>query len=95
LRDLSARGCNVTIRVPLIPGITDTEDNLDSMIAFLTSLDTITRISLLPYNRLTEDKHQRFGMTSRQGSLATQTDTELQRIMARFSLCGFEVSIGG
>jgi pyruvate formate lyase activating enzyme len=85
----------VTIRVPLIPGITDTEDNLDSMIEFLTSLDNVTRISLLPYNKLAEDKCRRFGMASRLGTLATQTDAELRRIEARFALCGYEVSIGG
>ncbi len=95
LLDLSENGHTVTIRVPLIPGITDTEDNLDSMIEFLTSLDNVTRIGLLPYNKLAEDKCRRFGITSRLGTLATQTDAELRRIKARFAVCGFEVRIGG
>ena len=92
---LSERGCRVTIRVPLIPGITDTEANLDSMIEFLVPLENITRISLLPYNKLAEDKCRRFGIACRQGVLATQTGEELRRIKARFAVCGYNVSIGG
>lgn len=95
LLGLSERGHPVTIRVPLIPGITDTDDNLDSMIEFLTSLDGIRRVSLLPYNRLADDKRERFGMSNRLGALRVQTDDEIRQIKARFGACGFDVSVGG
>jgi len=95
LLDLSERQRPVTVRVPLIPGITDTEDNLDSMIEFLTSLENVSRVSLLSYNKLAEDKRERFGMATRLGKLPVQTNAELRTIKARFAACGFDVSIGG
>lgn len=95
LLGLAQRKWSVTIRVPLIPDITDTDDNLDAMIEFLTSLDGIVQVSLLPYNRLAEDKRERFGMTSRLGRLRVQTDDEIRSVKARFGACGFDVSVGG
>ena len=92
---LSERGKTVVIRVPLVPGITDTEDNLDSMIEFLAPLERIRRVSLLPYNKLAEDKCRRFDIASKQGTLPTQTDAELRQIRVRFASCGYDVSIGG
>jgi pyruvate formate lyase activating enzyme len=40
---------NVQIRVPLIPGITDTDDNLGSTFSFMADAG-LTRVALLPYN---------------------------------------------
>jgi pyruvate formate lyase activating enzyme len=47
VRRLSAY--NVQIRVPLIPGITDTEENLAGIYAFMRQAG-LHRIALLPYN---------------------------------------------
>ncbi|MBN1583859.1 MAG: glycyl-radical enzyme activating protein [Anaerolineae bacterium] len=42
-------GHNVQIRVPLIPGVTDTEDNLGGIFAFMRGVG-LKRVALLPYN---------------------------------------------
>ncbi|MCP4655488.1 MAG: glycyl-radical enzyme activating protein [bacterium] len=48
-------------RIPLIPGITDTEENLSALARFLRR-HQVTACSLMPYNPLWQDKLERFGL---------------------------------
>ena len=43
-------------RIPLIPGVTDREENLTSISEFMKTL-SVDKVELLPYNRLTESKY--------------------------------------
>lgn len=92
---LSGAGAALLPRVPLIPGITDTDENLDAVIRFLSDLDGISGVSLLPYNKIAEDKFGRFGIASRLGELSMQTESELAAIGRRFEDSGYRVSFGG
>jgi pyruvate formate lyase activating enzyme len=85
----------VRARLPMIPGITDTEENIDSLISFLGRYDRLELISLLPYNRLGEDKFRRLGIEYSPGTLQTQTPDEMCRIAERFTDAGLDVRIGG
>ncbi|MEE9443988.1 MAG: glycyl-radical enzyme activating protein [candidate division Zixibacteria bacterium] len=85
----------VVPRIPLIPDITDTETNLQNTADFLAELKTIQNVSLLPYNKLAEDKRQKFSMEQRLGKLDSQTKEELNQIAGIFERRGFQVSIGG
>ena len=89
-----ARLCPIIIRLPLIPGITDTDDNLDAVADYLEPLQ-LRRISLLPYNKLGEDKRERYSMPGHRPSWTVQDEPTLQRKMTRLETRGFEVSIGG
>lgn len=53
-------GFDLLARVPLVPGITDTESNLKDIAAFLAGLGH-TRCALLPYNPLWGEKCARIG----------------------------------
>ena len=46
------------IRVPLVPGVTDTENNLSSIIKVIRGLPGLIRLDLLPYNRLAGAKYK-------------------------------------
>ena len=48
------------IRLPLIPGYNDDEDNIESTARFVRSLD-IRQIDLLPFNELAGKKHEMMG----------------------------------
>lgn len=50
------RGRNVQVRVPLIPGITDTEENIAGILTFMRTAD-LTSLALLPYNPSTSAKY--------------------------------------
>jgi pyruvate formate lyase activating enzyme len=51
------------VRVPLAPGVTDTEENLTAMAEFLRNRRNLQRIELLPYNRAAGGKYAPLGMT--------------------------------
>lgn len=53
-------GRNIVIRVPLIPGITDTEANLRGVFSFMNDAG-LSRVSLLPYNPSTGAKYEWVG----------------------------------
>lgn len=55
------------VRVPLVPGVTDTEANLAAMAKFLRNRPNLLRIELLPYNRAAGGKYRAAGMTFRPG----------------------------
>jgi pyruvate formate lyase activating enzyme len=95
LSRLSQRTAKIIVRVPLIPGITDTGANIGAIAGFLEPLQGVHELDLLPYNKLSEDKFRRFNITSKAGHLPCQTDTELNEKVKLFESCGYKVKIGG
>jgi pyruvate formate lyase activating enzyme len=49
------------IRVPLVPGVTDTEENLSGIAATVQGLAGLVRVDLLPYNRAAGGKYRALG----------------------------------
>jgi pyruvate formate lyase activating enzyme len=95
LTKLSEMGSKVLPRIALIPGITDTRENIDGIIRFLGHMKNIRKVSLLPYNKIGEDKYARLGIDSRLGNLSTQTDEEIHQVERRFASSGYDVDTGG
>jgi pyruvate formate lyase activating enzyme len=62
LHNLSDANVPFVIRVPLIPGVTDTDNNLASIIKTVQGLPGFIRLDLLPYNRLAGAKYKATGM---------------------------------
>ena len=55
-------GHNVQVRVPLIPGITDTEDNLRGIFDFMKGVG-LSSVALLPFNPSAAAKYEWLGLT--------------------------------
>lgn len=93
------RDCQVIVRVPLIPGYTDGEENLRASARFVASLSGSPPMNLLPYHSMGENKYAMLGEAytlSTQGILR-ESDPRMQRALA---LCRDEapncrISIGG
>ena len=85
-RWLLASHKGVTVRVPLIPEVTDTEENLDGIAAFLSSIETAGKaeLELLRYNPLAEAKYEALGKSHRLFGTA-HSDAELAAIAERLS----------
>ena len=95
LERLSREDVRINLRVPLVPGITDSNNNLDAIARFVSSLPGIKEVSFLPYNKLGEDKLRRFRRVNRLNSLRTMTDREVADKAERFTALGYAVKIGG
>ena len=83
LQLIQAATIPVIVRIPLIPGITDTDENLKGLARFLRE-HAIMSAELLPYNPLWQDKLSRFGLTAHYGRRAFMTSEELQSAIDRF-----------
>jgi pyruvate formate lyase activating enzyme len=59
---LDRNGANVVIRVPVIPGFNDTEDELREIFSFLKKNTSLQKVELLPFNRLGLAKYKGLGM---------------------------------
>ena len=55
-------GRNVQVRVPLIPGVTDTEENLSGIFNFVREVG-LRSVALLPYNASAGAKYEWLGLT--------------------------------
>jgi pyruvate formate lyase activating enzyme len=62
LHVLSDMGKPFVIRVPLVPGVTDTDQNLGDIVQTLRGLSGLLRVDLLPYNKAAGSKYQYAGM---------------------------------
>jgi len=63
LRLLTRIGTPFVVRVPLVPGVTDTDDNLAAIAETVTGLAGMIRVDLLPYNKAAGGKYAAAGMT--------------------------------
>ena len=62
LQLLSKSGKPFIIRVPLVPGVTDTDENLAGIAKTIEKLPGLVEVNLLPYNRAAGSKYQYAGM---------------------------------
>lgn len=95
LEMLTSLGEKLILRIPLIPDITDTEENLSAISAIASTLKNIKRIDLLPYNEIASSKYRRFNRKLLIDNSKTQTETELEKIKSKFTGTGIEILIRG
>ncbi|MBU1101205.1 MAG: glycyl-radical enzyme activating protein [Bacteroidetes bacterium] len=95
LQSLAAITSKFRIRIPLIPGVTDTRKNLERISKFLSELKNIPRIDVLPYNEICEGKYERFQQKYELGKLEVQSDAKLDDISRYLIDEGFKVKLRG
>jgi pyruvate formate lyase activating enzyme len=61
LRLLSASGVPFVVRVPLVPGVTDSDENLRAIASTVCGLPGLIGVDLLPYNRAAGAKYAAAG----------------------------------
>jgi pyruvate formate lyase activating enzyme len=85
-------GREVEVRVPLIPGVTDTDENLSEIFNFMREAG-LPRVSLLPFNPSATAKYEWLGMTAEVSGEA-QSQEELDGLIAKAVGSGVEARIG-
>jgi len=93
LKKLSAMHDNIIPRIPLIPQITDTSENLSAMAVFLKQLKNIKEINLLPYNIFGKSKYKKFNFDNKLTGLETQTEEQLRQMIKPFEGTGLKIRI--
>lgn len=65
LRRLHDEGAKMRLRVPLIPGCNDQQDNLEGIAALADQMKGIEGVEIMLYHKLGVSKHQRLGTENR------------------------------
>jgi len=93
LKMLAEGGNAIRVRVPVLPGFNDDDENLDAMSRFLSPFG-IRDIDLLPYHELGNDKYRRMNLSSDMEGVTPPTTAKMESIAARLRRDGFHVRIG-
>lgn len=92
---ISEYGGKIVLRIPLIPGVNDSENNLRKTAAFAKELGTVEEIDLLPYHRLGAGKYAQLGLEYSLAALRQPSPESLKGAEKILSGYGFHVKIGG
>lgn len=95
LRKLAENGNNIVIRMPVLKGLNDDSENIQSMVDFLLPLNKSWQINLLPFHRGGEGKLKRLNKKSPLVDFKTPSEKKLGEIKDILSSHGFHVKIGG
>jgi len=94
LKKLSESGSKIVVRIPIIQGVNDSEDNITKTADFLTSLPGIKDISLLPYHKGGRQKYERLSKASWMDKTPTPSREKIIGIKKKLECFGFMVKIG-
>ena len=91
-RRISQSGKPMVIRIPLIPGCNDSEENIKAMAEFVTGMKVV-RVDIVPFHQLGSKKYERLGMTYRLGGAKPYQEDEIQAFKDTLQSYGLEVEI--
>jgi len=95
LNKLARTGSKVQIRIPLIPEINTTREEIAAMADFISSLPGIEEISLLPYHKMGVQKYINLNRPQFNPEAPAPSEETLRDIQTHFEQHGFSVQIGG
>ncbi len=96
LRILAENGANINVRIPLVGGVNDDEENILQTARFLSVLPgEKIRVNLLPYHKIAQTKYAKLGRGEEFRLLDEPTTERLQEAQEIFRIHGIEVVIGG
>lgn len=84
---------NVWLRIPLIPGFNDSEENLAKLSRLGREIGA-EKVSILPYHKLAEEKYKQMGQQYTMASLEPPSQEHLQQIQKFIESFGLQVTIG-
>ena len=90
IRKLSNRGKQIILRIPVIPGVNDSEEDLAGFGEIIRSFGSgVKEVELLKYNHLAESKFRFVGDEYHAFAEESQKDSQMQKFCDRLAeLCG-------
>lgn len=86
----------LSIRVPVIPGFNDTEEEIHQIAAYTATLPNVKRMHLLPYHRLGQDKYTGLNREYLMGDVKPPTNEHMEKLLKVAEMTsGIECQIGG
>jgi len=95
LRRLAETQEQTIIRMPIIPGFNDEEENIRATGEFVRSLDGVRQVDVLPYNKAVQGKRSRLAGEYDLLEVEPPSDEQISSIVAELRSFGLTVKIGG
>lgn len=95
LKLLSTRGANTIVRMPVVPGINDDEQNIWKLTQFLMEETTVKEVHFLPFHRIGQDKYQRLRKASRFADSLPSPQMRVESLAGILESAGIRTVIGG
>jgi len=86
----------IIIRIPLIPGYNDSEENLLNTARFAAELgENLLRVELLPYHKFGTGNYEQLGREYELKDLEPPSEEYMKKLKKLVEICGVKVQIGG
>ncbi|HSW54580.1 MAG TPA: glycyl-radical enzyme activating protein [Ignavibacteriaceae bacterium] len=95
LIEVDKLGKKIIIRVPIVPELNDTNENLFAIRGFISYLNNVVEVNLLPYHRAGEGKYTKYGRENKMGDTVSPERKNLENIREFFIESKQKVKIGG
>ena len=95
LRLLAEAGARVQLRLPLIPGFNDGDENIRQTGLLAASLPGVHGIDVLPYHATAKGKYAKLGLPDPGADIPAADPQQTERAAEILHSCGLTVRIGG
>ena len=95
LRWLAEHQAKVIVRLAIIPGINDDEENIRLTGELVESLKQVNEIHCLPYHKAGVDKYERLGLMYLLPDLQSPDNKSMGEIASKLERFGLKVKVGG
>lgn len=91
LKALAATGIPVIARIPVIPGMNDTEENIRATAAFVRGVPNVRGLELVPYHRLGQYKYELLGGSYTLNEVVSPPDARMAELKTLVRAAGVNV----
>ena len=95
LRELGRVHDNIWVRVPVVPGLNDTVQEVREIAQFVASLGAVRQVNLLPHHEMGSGKTQRLGSLRSAVSVPAPSGELMETLAAAVREVGVNARIGG
>jgi len=92
---LAAAGVDMVVRLPLMPGINDTDANLQATGAFVAGLAGVRRMDVLPYHAAARSKYAKLGLEYPGFGIPKAENGRVNHAVQILKRHGLSVRVGG
>jgi pyruvate formate lyase activating enzyme len=91
--NLSQQNVDLIVRIPVVPGINATEENMRATAGFLQNFPRLKYVELLPYHDLGVDKYSSLGYSTQDASFEIPSQEEISHLSKSFTAANIPVVV--
>lgn len=95
LNILHSMGKEIIIRIPIIPGFNDSDEELNELRNYIATLKNVKEVNLLPYHNIGQEKYNRIGKPYKMKDVKEPSQDDMEYAANIMNGNGIKVKIGG